>query len=330
MNMRCPHCDRVLGHAPQLVGMRVKCPFCENHFIMREDNLDVAIPQAALALPGVHPIAPNPTPPRTSRTRPTNTASNMLKVIAVLLCAMVGLLLAILILVLRAKSDRVSIADLDTDERRAYAGLEMLAVADAMPTEFARQIWRMATTMIHDGYVNDGEPLTMTIEDLTQCTGGVIGLAPPDNGLFPISWKLMRGDRGDDSIPPSWLSCESAGSFCYDLHDRISTEWMRAIRLFPREDWDAGLTMFSLAASLHEKQANDPERFASEVSTRRQRFPAIQIDYSIHETPYMFDLVLSYGSETTRLECRVCEDIDGSRVIMQMNCLRTTPPVLDN
>ena len=330
MNTRCPHCERVLGHSPQLVGKRVMCPFCENHFVMQEDRRDIASASPADTPPQIVPATRDCARPHRKQAEQPGGTSNTLKVIAVLLAAMVGLLAAIVVFLSLSRKDNRTFADLDTEERRAYAGLEMLAAADAMPTEFDRQIWRMATTMIHDGYVHDGEPLAMTLEELTRCTGGVTGLQPPDNGLFPISWKLMRGDPDDDSIPPSWLSCESAGSFCYDLHDRISTEWMRAIRLFPREDWDAGLTMFSLAATLHQKQADDPGHFAGEVSTRRPRFPTIQIDHSIHENPYMFDLVLSYESQVSRLECRVCEDFDGSRVVMQMNCLKTTPPVVDD
>lgn len=322
MPSTCPYCHANIGYVPELVGQRVRCPHCDNHFIMREECSAPPIRQAIPAAQNT--VAPTRMMPIGVKKQGTATQ----RLVVALLAIIVALLAIILVLMVWKKDKAITIDDLAADERRAYAGLVMLAAANELPTEFEKRMWIMATTMIDDGYHNNGKPLDMTFVDIDAATMGYRTLSPPDNGLFPIEWKLVRKSDFGGETPPSWLSCFSAGDFSYELHDRIAREWMRALQLFPRSEWDAAHEMLILGSVLHEKQSTTPGEFESYARMQRTRVPNIQIDYSIREDPYIFDVVMSYESEWCRFECRVGDDFDGSRVIMRINCLKSPPPLI--
>lgn len=213
----------------------------------------------------------------------------------------------------------VPVEDVDPE---VLTRLQMLLIADEMPHPFAKHIWVLATKMVIDGYVDhNGTPLKLDVPTLNFITTGIRGLRPPDNGLFPVDWKLVREPFITDEIPPTWLTCRSAGGFSYELYDRITSEWQKMLNVLPRTDYVAGYRMMALASVLHEKQTNNEHEFKTELESQKSRDPEFVIEHTVNHDPYMFSLKFSYTSADFQIECNVNEGYDGTMVVMQINCL---------
>lgn len=297
--INCPHCQRQILSTDEHEGRRVRCPHCSGQFTMPVKHQQAARPvvRGQVAFSWQKPIA------------------MLLTVIAVLLVAIL-----IAVVVKRPGLD-VSMDQLKADELKSLAGLQMLAVAEDMKPEYSKRIWILATRLAHDGYVHEGKPIEMDIRDITMATNGAIGLQPPNNGIFPIDWKLMRPVKGEKQIAPSWLSCHSAGGFCYEMHDRICSEWSKAIHTFPRDDFQAAGRMMTLAASLHSKYSSNKATFADEVKETRSYANDMEIEYHMDDDPDMFSLVISKDGPSFRFELSVHQMFDGTNIVLRIECI---------
>ncbi len=297
--VNCPHCQGEIASSEEFQGKRVSCPHCAKQFVMPSSHQQ-SRPEGVV----IHSAQP-------SR-----------KLIAVLLGLIVVLLFCILVaIVVNRKRPNVNMDDLSADESKSFAGLQMLAVAEDMKPEYSRRLWIFATRLIHDGYISGGKPVSMDVGGVMRTTNGLYGLHALDNGLFPVSWKLARPERGEKKTFPSWLTCKSAGGFCYDMYERMSEEWSKAIFTFPRDDFQAVSMMLEHAADLHSNYTSNRDTFADEIRKTREHEKEFDFAYVAQPEYEMFSLTISKDGPAFRFELQVNESSDGTFVVLQINCV---------
>jgi len=133
--------------------------------------------------------------------------------------------------------------------------LRMMAVAEGMPNEHAKQIWILAADMVMADYCWKGTstPLEMTARDLNVATIGWGLVSPPEPGPLSIHWKL---DRTLISGGRNWLLVRGEGystDLAVTVADAIEDEWGRrmATRL-PAETFRAAASLIADASRIHQ------------------------------------------------------------------------------
>lgn len=183
--------------------------------------------------------------------------------------------------------------------------LPMLAIAEDLPTEHAKQMWILAANLANEGYLlsTRDRPLRMTVEDLNLATIGSVTVQCPDAEPYILEWRLDRGHEGEEDVR-SFLAIENlTGHFSSQMAHQLARAWLHAGRRIPDDAHGVCANLIREATLIFEadnegRTWNGPEGKSFEITRRSSeafgKGARAAYDLELEESvgKYRFQLVL--------------------------------------